>query len=333
MKRKVKILKEYYRPIYSNHPHQYQIDLLQQSNGAQPPFFFMAINTNTRYAFAYPILGKNKKIMIQCLNQLLKDTEGHLADVESDEEAGLDSDLAVRWYAETGIGHNVIDDKNHTALGIVDRLIRTLRDMNRPTIHDDSNDPRFRDFTPELMAQLLNIYNNTTHSGLTYWDTDEEGNDVKHTFTPAEMQNDPEEQQKYIMRKLYETEERRERPDFELPIGTWVRYIIPRDVRKKRFLISPERYQIAGRAVNGYILMDAKGHVRNFPRWQLVAYPGLKLQTRVGTDFSQVAKPKGMFDHITNYDPLTRRYVMAWKGIDGTIADESWVSVKTLVTS
>jgi hypothetical protein len=146
------------------------------------------------------------------------------------------------------------------------------------------------------------------------------------------MQDNPAAEEKYIIRKLQETQKKKAREDFELPLGMWVRYIIPRgdkekDKGKRRFVISPERYQIAGRAVKGYILMDKLGNVRTFPRWQLVAYDGLNLQTMTGTDFSYAKHPKSMFDYIEAYDPKEKKYLVVWKGLDGKSGTSSWETV------
>ena len=49
-----------------------------------------------------------------------------------------------------------IPDQNHSALGIIDRFIRTLRDMQG----DNTS------IKPKRMKQLIILYNNTYHSSI-----------------------------------------------------------------------------------------------------------------------------------------------------------------------
>ena len=69
----------------------------------------------------------------------------------------------------------IITEQRHSALGIIDRFIRTLRDMNIPTVKSEhqSTHEKYRDFSVKRMNKLLEIYNNTVHSSTNH--------------TPAEM--------------------------------------------------------------------------------------------------------------------------------------------------
>jgi hypothetical protein len=268
----------YFHPIYSNHYHQYQIDLLAQShvpketgkkdeeNGEgqedgkdYPNFFFMAINTNTKFAYAFPIEAKDTASIKGAFKSLMAATGGKLRDVVSDEEAAVNSKKIRKWLDKKHIGIHFIPDKNHTALAVIDRLIRTLRDMNTPTRYskETSTHRKYRDFTENRMENLLEIYNTTKHEGT--------------NMTPTEMAADPEAETKYIIRKLYQIERRRKITDFNLPIGAWVRYIIPRDPMKKaRYKVSTERYRVAKKAGNAYEMMAEDGSTLQVARWRLL---------------------------------------------------------------
>ena len=50
----------------------------------------------------------------------------------SDEESAFLSKTVLEFLKSRKILVNTIPDKNHSALGIIDRLIKTLRDMNTP---------------------------------------------------------------------------------------------------------------------------------------------------------------------------------------------------------
>jgi hypothetical protein len=185
------------------------------------------------------------------------------------------------------------------------------------------------------MNHLVKIYNKTLHETI--------------KMTPTEMQNDREAETKYIIKKLYQVERRKKIGDFELPVGTWVRYIVPRDPQKKnRYKISHERYQIKGKAGNAYILMDGNGHTVNMSRWRLLPYLGklppdehaLKVGKNLLADKQRGKKTRpleergdGMYDHIEKVEKLKNgkpvRYLMVWKSVDGEAPARTWVTVAT----
>jgi hypothetical protein len=76
--------KHYYVPIFTPFIGGFQIDLIDQSSnqpadgtpaGVATPaenrfdkYFFVAINVNTKYAYAYPMSGKNENEILRCLD-------------------------------------------------------------------------------------------------------------------------------------------------------------------------------------------------------------------------------------------------------------------------
>jgi hypothetical protein len=76
--------------------------------------------------------------------------------------------------------------------------------------------------------------------------------------------------EKWIVKKLYETERRKKIVDFELREGVMVRYIMPIEAgKKKRYAISPERYIVHGHEGHAYIIMARDGSAKTVPRWRL----------------------------------------------------------------
>ena len=55
---------------------------------------------------------------------------------------------------------SIIPDKNYSALGIIDRFIRTLRDMNTPNekSKSQSHENKYRVFSYSRMQKLIEIY-------------------------------------------------------------------------------------------------------------------------------------------------------------------------------
>jgi hypothetical protein len=153
-----------------------------------------------------------------------------------------------------------VKDSNHSALGIIDRLTRTLRDLNAPSVKSKSQShaEKYRVFTEAKMTKLIDLYNNSLHSSI--------------KCTPKEMFNDPKIEEEYIFQMLTKAEEQRKNKDFELDIGTYVRFILPRSdgISKKRYRVSPEMYLIDSKRGNHYNLMSKDGNVITKPRYLLI---------------------------------------------------------------
>jgi hypothetical protein len=313
----------YERLIYSNHWYGYQMDLLEQSkerkdNGKYrfPPFFLILINTNTRYCYGYPMTGKTKEEIKRCLKLAWSDTDERIKSIVSDDEPGFSADIVEAFMKKHGISLKVIADSNHTALGVVDRMIRTLRDMNTPTVKGDktSEHPKYRDFTAKRMAKLLDIYNSTTHK--------------RTGAKPSEMNEDREEETKYIIKKLYAQERRTKIKDYELVDGYYVRYIVPRDpLKKARYKISPEAYQIKGRDGHSYILMAKDGATQTMSRWRLIPVgktlpKGMKLGATLND--AKRGRPLKIKAHARN------KYLVRWEAPDGVKQKDTWSSAANI---
>jgi hypothetical protein len=155
----------------------------------------------------------------------------------------------------------LVESDRHSALGVVDRFIRELRDMNarsgKETKGATGEARKYRDFTPKRMARLINIHNTSFHSSI--------------EMTPLEMETHPEEQKKYIIKKVYEANRRKKISDFELKTGTWVRFMIPRNMmEKRRYQFSNEIVEIVGKDGNAWICKAADKTTKKLARWRLL---------------------------------------------------------------
>jgi hypothetical protein len=307
------VRKHYYYPIYANHFGQYQIDLLVQSNkktrdeSLYPPYFFIAINTNTRYAFAFPLKNNKIRDLLSALNRLIEAVP--VRGLVSDQEPALTSNEIATWADQHQITMHFIPNSNHSALGIVDRFIRTLRDMNTPSYNSvkNSDDPEFRDFTPEKMEELIDLYNNQPHTSI--------------QMSPIDMQSNPQNEEQYIVKKLYEVHRRKAISDFDLPIGTWTQFIVPHETNEKhRYQVTPEVYQVRAKAGNHYVIMAKDGAIKSIPRWRLLPVPEeeVRRHLRVGSTLEngKTGIPKSILGHrmkgrrVAGYD-------VVWQTPDG----------------
>jgi hypothetical protein len=264
------------------------LDLLQNPKGSTPPFFLICINVNTRYAYAYPLGGKSTAEILPKLQEFVNQA-GNVVKIVADKEAAWNGDEITNWLKSKGIDSKLIEDQQHSALGIIDRFIRTLRTM----LYRENEE---RVFTPEKMKELLGKYNESLHKGT--------------NMTPKDMEGDTEKQKRYIIEKIYEQERREKISDYNLHVGTYCRYIIPRVLMEKnRYRVSTGVVKITGRDGKGYLCMAADGSVRTLQRWRLFPVgdqipPDMTLERTFG-------KRNGIIDRIVG--KRGNKYKVEWR--------------------
>ena len=311
--------KKYYYPIFSNHLGGYQMDLLEQSKDRDkekyPAYYLIFINTNTRWADAIPVESKSFGAIRQIVVDFCK--RHKVASLVHDEEAAFCCHQMQEELKKIRVSSKIITEQRHSALGTIDRFIRTLRDMNKVGVESkrQSDNPKYRDFTPKRMAKLLDIYNHTPH--------DATGK------TPQEMQYNPALEKEYIIKTIYKRERRRKITDFELKEDTFVRYILPRNrLTKDRYKVSPEAYKIAGKEGNAYILTAEDGSTRLVSRWRLFAVgeslEGTKLKW--GHSFDQGGAVRGVVNRILDHKPNKNKYYVEFSMPDGSVYND-WIPV------
>jgi hypothetical protein len=268
----------YYHPIFTPYHGGYQIDLLQQSENGNPPFYLIAINVNTKYAYAYPLRGKDEKSVEGALRKFVSEAgkPEKVAHVSADWESAWAGNKVTSFLESQGITSKLITDQQHSALGVIDRFIRTLRDMAEK---EDK-----RDISPSEMEHLLDLYNNSVHSAI--------------GMTPAEMNGNRKAEKKYIFQKLYEQERREQISDYNLSIGRYVRFMIPRKMtEKRRYQVSKDVVKIVKRDGNGYICMAADGSVRTFQRWRLFPVKSME-GYKMYPSFGERGKGRGIIEAV-----------------------------------
>jgi hypothetical protein len=220
-----------------------------------------------------------------------------------DEESGWNSRAAEHFFESNKIRLKMIDNERHSALGIIDRFIRTLRDMNvrNEDSRSSSDAKKYRDFSVKRMNKLLRIYNSSLHKGI--------------GMTPQEMENDPKAEKEYIIQKLYDTERRKKISDFDLKPGSWVRYMIPRTLGKRRYQVTPDIYKIDGKEGNTYRLVARDGTMKRFSRWRLFPVKdtsGYSVGKTLSTNEGRILK-------ILTGPDRYHKYKVEWVGAEGKI--------------
>ena len=242
-------------------------DLLQQTGdrpAGYPHYFHIFIESNSRYAFAYPVNDKKEKTAEETLNKFIADNNGKpIVKLTSDGESAFDSNDFKEYCKDKDIFIRIIYDKAHSSLGLIDRFVRTLRDMHQPIRRGEPEQRSIEmdNFSEDEMRALIEEYNNTFH------------NTIK--CTPKEMYDNPDLEQEWIRkRQKYQTVQRNIK-DFDIPVGSFVRYRMNKaDLAggKRRSQFSLEKYRVKKRIGNRYILQpwNSRGGLISKSRFELI---------------------------------------------------------------
>ena len=253
--------KSYMRKIFERVPGCYFHDLLQQPRDCSPKYYHIFIGTNTRYAFAYPVNDKTATTAIDTLNKFVKDVGKPIVKLTSDGECAFNSQQFINACQEKKIMLKIVPDKAHSTLGIVDRFTRTLRDMNQPAnrSQDQQYSKDYIEITPAKMKSLISSYNNTYHNSI--------------GCSPKKMFEDEKLEKEYIEKCIKQRSVQDAIVDFNLPVGTYVRYrMTDYDLagHKRRSQLSREKYVINKRIGSRYLLQASDGKIISKSRFELM---------------------------------------------------------------
>ena len=213
--------------------------------------FLVAINANTRYGMIELMnvaKGTGEEIEQEIVKKDAKTTTTYLRTLEKmmrevsltnpikhlngDGDVVFVSNLASAFYRERGIKFHPaprmkIEDPRkkkgykteplHSSLALVDRLIRTLRDMAF-----NANYP----LTPLVLKEMMRQYNNAPHSTLSKW--------IGFPCSPLMVQQDKNKEEYIVMKIMKENALTSLSNDFDLPVGAAVKVYAEKDAMGKR---------------------------------------------------------------------------------------------------
>ena len=270
--------------IFSKHKDSWYTDLYDNLAGNTPRYWQIFINVNTRYAVAYPLQDKSSNSIHENLVKFVNDYHPHK--ITSDEEAGLVTKRNMEFLDSNTCSVFIVQERSHSTLGIIDRFIRTIRDMNTAQmkpINEQNTDKQFTYISTDKMEKLLSSYNTTVHSST--------------KLTPEEMMNNPQLEEDYIKKCLERQNQQYGIKDFKLNIGDYVRYITDRDkFGKRRYNVSRESYKVEDMLGNIYTLIARDGTTRNLPRWRLIKVNPNEVK-RIG---KTLGTDKGIVEEVLN---------------------------------
>ena len=152
---------------------------------------------------------------------------------------------------------SVKTDPLHGSLGLIDRVIRTIRDM--------AYNMKIGVITPNIMNEIVNQYNNAPHKGLSKW--------AGFKVTP-QMVNDDDELEELIVRKITRANYHiMNQSSFKLNEGTNVKVYNETDkMMKRRSIIQPGKFTVIGFKNGLYQVkgtINGKNTTQLLPRYRL----------------------------------------------------------------
>ena len=269
----------------------WMIDLMEiYIKKKQPLKYLIAINVNTKYLYAQILnvmISKTEfskdelKATMSYLRALQKliDKGMKVEHLIGDGEGAFNSKLAREsFYNSRGIDFKPVarqpkgaypdfmkyeqkkakkTEPLHSSLGIVDRVIRTIRDM--------AYNMNIGVITPEVMDEIVNQYNNAPHRGLSKW--------AGFSVTPKMVNDDPE-LENYIVRRILQANwEIKNNVEFNINDGVNVKvYNMTDNKMKRRSVIRPGEFKVIGKK-NGLYEVEGKLNGKNttqlLPRYLL----------------------------------------------------------------
>ena len=222
--------------IYSKIPNAFQMDTFIYHKQAGQPNYLMLININTRKAYAYEMAGKGAKEVLRSLNEFIQ-TVPECKAISSDQDRAYLSNSVLEFMREHDIIYTTTLDEDHNKLSIINRFMRTIRDMKDREPNTD-------------IISLVNSYNDMPHRSLNYKSPNE--------ITPSD-------ELEYISSMLNQVNPYKFKP------GESVRIILDSNpFVKKRTNLSKESYIIDSKDGNQFIIRSSDGSVDTMPGYRLV---------------------------------------------------------------
>lgn len=248
--------------------------------------YLIAINVNTRYVYC-TMLNQNVADKGGVSSKYLKTTNSIIRGLsklleqgwkpkllKGDAEPGFLSQETIDFMAKFGCTIETVErqkkmvyddfmaqNKNnkteplHSSLGIIDRVIRTLRDM--------AYTAKIPKITPDVMDDLVYQYNNAPHETLSKMSGME--------CSPIMAQNDPDLEAHITRRILQKNYNIMNKPGFHIPDFEYVKIYNGKDpMKKRRSIIQPGLWFINGFEYGKYHVVNAEdGEDQFLPRFRI----------------------------------------------------------------
>mgnify|MGYP001119269763 CR=1 FL=1 len=217
--------------------------------------------------------NKSAETFINTLNKIIQ-SGVIIKQLTFDGEGAFLSSLAKRYYRDHNIEwstaqrlqmgsypdfmkkeqQRVKTDPMHSSLGLIDRVIRTIRDM--------AYNMNVGTITPSIMKEIVNQYNNAPHKTLSLY--------AGVSVSPQMVQNDSK-LETFIVKRIVEENYKIMNSDgFKLEKGSQVKLYNEKDsLMKRRSTVQPGRHTIKGFKNGLYEVKDDKNKTQMIPRYKI----------------------------------------------------------------
>lgn len=259
--------------IYSKHPNAYQMDTFFYREEKTP--YLMFININSRKAYAYKMNDKGASEVLKALNKFIKETQD-IYSITSDQDKAYLSNAVLSFMKDHDIRYRTTTDNDHDKLAIINRFMRTIRDL--------------RDRNKEDILKIVDAYNDMPHRSI--------GNKAPNEFTD-------EDEQKYI-------EQQNQNNPYDFQPDEKVRIVLDSNpFAKKRSKVSKVSYVIDSRVGNQFLIKASDGSVDLMPGYKLV-----RSRLNVPQAQTIKNSKRGIVQEIVYYYPDTNQYEVLFDNRD-----------------
>lgn len=253
--------------------------------------YLVAININTRYLYvqltntvistpsesqtgSYSKSSKTTFLFLKALQQMMKNGM-KVKHLSGDGESAFNSRVAKESFYEiygidfTPVKRQVMGaypdymkdeqkqvktDPLHGSLGIIDRVIRTIRDM--------AYNMHVGNITPRIMNEIVRQYNNAPHKTLSKY--------AGYPVSPKMAQDDPQLEELIVRRICQENYNIMSRKGFSIPKGTKVKVYNETDkMLKRRTVIQPGEFTVDDFNRGLYKVISKNNTVQWLPRFRI----------------------------------------------------------------
>jgi hypothetical protein len=284
-----------YMPTFAKDGGAYQFDIWVQKNqkGTSHPQFLICINVNTKKAYAYPMQNKSAANVKRALHQFWRDAPNCKVMVSDQDSAFLAHDV-IDTFLQNRIKLTTTTDENHHILGVINRLMRTLRDMR------GGDHP----FTAAQMAEQIKVYNGREHST------------IRHA--PNKMTEKLE--QKFIKRQ---EKKAKKIESYPFKVDDMVRLLKPKPVLGKvRSNYTFESYKIIKDEGRQFVIQAEDGSTDTVPGFQLAHVPSVE---RYPQGKTLKDDKRAVIERIQGYNDKNQKYDIKF---ENDPLREHWIPVK-----
>jgi hypothetical protein len=153
------VIKKQYKPIYSETPYSFQMDLtfMPQYKTINNNYciLFTAININTRFSYAYIMKDKTMKSLMNVIRQM--ETKTVINSITCDYGTEFNNVEFKQFCDENNITIYFVLNDSHK-LGIINRFHRTLKELIQKTM-DATKSVKWIDFIDKVIYNYNHSYN------------------------------------------------------------------------------------------------------------------------------------------------------------------------------